>query len=237
MRRAAARPGRARLAGGLRRGPRPMTAGRDGPGRSSSSAPASAGLSAACHLPARATTSRWSRPPAAPGGRAGTARARRLPVRHRADGADHAPPGRRCFHAARRRDGRPAPPRPGRPDVPGGVRRRQRAAGPPGPRGDDRGDPPGVRARRGRRVRGGSATGSAGSTGSRCRTSSSATTTARSTWCARSARRSTSCAWARSGGSAGRWPGGSPTSGCAASSASSRSTPAWRRTRRSPCTR
>ena len=120
-----------------------------------------------------------------PGGRAGARRARRLPARHRADRADDA---RTCSPTC---SPPPAPSmadhvdlRPGRPDVPGDVRRRLGAPRPPRPGGDDRGDPRPSPGPRRRRRSSASPTGSPSCTASRCRTSSTPTSTRPSTSCA-----------------------------------------------------
>ena len=76
--------------------------------------------------------------------------------------------------------------RPGRPDVPGRLRRRLRAPRAPRPRGDDRGDPGRSPApRRGGVVRPLLRLARPSCTGSRCRTSSTPTSTRRSTSCGR----------------------------------------------------
>ena len=86
------------------------------------------GLSAACHLAGRGWDVEVVERGDGPGGRAGRARARRLPVRHRPDGADHARPPGRHLRGRRRRHGRLRDAAPARPGVPGLLRRRQRAA-------------------------------------------------------------------------------------------------------------
>ena len=158
------------------------------------------GLSAACHLAGAGHDVTVVEAGDGPGGRAGTLRARRLPVRHRPDRADDARPGRAAA-SPRSAPRWPTLPHaaPGRPDVPGLLRRRQRAAGAPRPRGDGGGDPRGVRARRGRRLRPLLRLADRALPRSRCRTSSSATTTRRSTCSGRSRRRSSWCGSARFG--------------------------------------
>ena len=206
--------------------------------RSSSSAPASAGCRPPATSPATATTSSSSSATSVPGGRAGHDRARRLPLRHRPDGAHHA---RICWPTS---SPPPAPTwpthvtlRPVDPMYRAVLRRRLRAARPPRPRGDDRGDPAGLR-RRARRPRSSaSATGSTELYELEMPNFIDATSTRRSTssgrWRAGAAARPPR---RRSAGSAARSRRSSPTSGCSGSSASSRCTPAWRPTRRSPST-
>ena len=160
------------------------------------------GLSAACHL-AGAGYDVTVVEAARRAGRSGRpARARRLPVRHRADGADDAPPGRALL--PRRRASRCTTCSASRPVDPmyracsptaascGSATGREamtdeirQLCGPADAAAFER------LLRLARRA----------STAPRCRTSSSATTTDRSTSCARSARRSTSCGSARSAGS------------------------------------
>ena len=76
-----------------------------------------------------------------PGGRAGMVVADGFRLDNGPDGADDAEPARGHVQRGRRRHGRLRHDRAGRPDVPGGLRRRVDAVRPPRSRGDDRGDP------------------------------------------------------------------------------------------------
>ena len=81
--------------------------------------------------PRRATTSPWSSARRSPGGRAGVLRPRRLPLRHRADRADHAGPARTPPSGAVGGDPEPCVPmRRLDPAYRAVLRRRQRAARP-----------------------------------------------------------------------------------------------------------
>ena len=115
--------------------------------------------------------------------------------------------------------------RAGRSDVPGLLRRRQRAAGPARSRRDGRGDPRRLRRRRSRELRAVLRLGHPALQRSRCRTSSTATSTARSTSRAARARDRAACASVPSASSPRSSSASSPTIACGASSASSRCTP------------
>ena len=178
-----------------------------------------------------ATRSPWSSAAAVPGGRRACCVTRRLHLRHRPHGADHARPDRR--RAARPRAATSTPLQPdaaARPGLPRPVRRRQHHLRPPRPRGDARGDRRDLRQRRRRRVRRSSSTGCASSTWSRCRTSSTATSTPRST-CCRSPRAAAQLlrlgGFGRLGAAVRR---ASTTRGCTGCSASRPCTPGWRPT-------